>query len=267
MRFFVPNPDEEAAKFVGAADGRNDGGVFRRSDCGALPSDRALRVSSGGLRLRSRTSHRGEIRVLLDAASKKRSAPGSNGVHYRILDKSAGGMCSRLSSLCTTCFEEASFPKQWRRANIVLLEKPSRDPSTPSAYRLFNGLTLSTVGFRIGLETTLRYLGVTFDSGITFEQHLALLGPKIRAASASLGRLMPNLRGPGARVRRLYATVVHSVALYGAPVWAESVAASRPLRERTIYQRASLNKVSTAYRDVAAGVLAFYRTLLRSISS
>ncbi|EEB12187.1 endonuclease/reverse transcriptase, putative [Pediculus humanus corporis] len=90
-------------------------------------------------------------------------------------------MCSRLSSLCTTCFEEASFPKQWRRANIVLLEKPSRDPSTPRAYRpiclldvdgkLFeratrhavasrivgggrNDLSPNQYGFRVGRSTT-----------------------------------------------------------------------------------------------------------------
>ena len=66
---------------------------------------------------------------------------------------------------------------------------------------------------------------------------------------------MPNLRGPQVRVRRLYATVVHSVALYGAPIWAESVSAARPLRERAIQlQKASLNKVAMAYRDVAAEV-------------
>ena len=121
--------------------------------------------------------------------------------------------------------------------------------------RLPNGLALSSGGFRIGVERTLGYLGVTFDSGLTFGQHLALLGPKTRAASASLGRLIPNLRGPWARIRRLYATVVHSVVLYGAPMWAKLVAASRPLRERAIQlQRASLNKEAKAYRDVAAEV-------------
>ncbi|EEB16088.1 endonuclease/reverse transcriptase, putative [Pediculus humanus corporis] len=77
----------------------------------------------------------GEIRILLDAASKKRSAPGPNGVHYRILGRSVEVMCSRLSSLYTACFEEASFPKQWKLANLVLLEKPGRDPSKPGAYR------------------------------------------------------------------------------------------------------------------------------------
>ena len=76
-----------------------------------------------------------EIRILLDAASKKRSAPSPNGMHYRLLGKSVGVMSSRLSSLFTACFEEASFPKQWKFANLVLLEKPGRDPSTLGAYR------------------------------------------------------------------------------------------------------------------------------------
>ena len=63
-------------------------------------------------------------------------------------------------------------------------------------------------------------------------------------------------------------TVVYSVALYGAPVWTESVAISRPLLERAIQlHKASLNKVATAYRDVAAEWLAFCRELPRSISS
>ena len=66
---------------------------------------------------------------------------------------------------------------------------------------------------------------------------------------------MPNLRGPQAKVRRLYATVVHSEALYEAPIWSESVSAARPLREKAIQlQRASLNLMAMAYRDVAAEV-------------
>ena len=69
----------------------------------------------------------GKIRILLDAALKKRSAPGSSGVHYRTLGRSAGVMCSRLLSLYTACFEKVLFPKQWRRANLGLLEKSGRD--------------------------------------------------------------------------------------------------------------------------------------------
>ena len=79
----------------------------------------------------------GEIRILLDAASKKRTAPAPNGVHYRILGKSIEVMCAHLSVLYTECFAGASFPKQWKLANFVLLEKPGRNPSTSGAYRPF----------------------------------------------------------------------------------------------------------------------------------
>ena len=79
----------------------------------------------------------GEIRILLDAASKKRTAPAPNGVHYRILGKSIEVMCAHLSALYTECFAGASFPKQWKLANFVLLEKPGRNPSTSGAYRPF----------------------------------------------------------------------------------------------------------------------------------
>ena len=46
--------------------------------------------------------------------------------------------------------------------------------------QLPNELTLSG-GVRIGVRRTLKYLGVTFNSGLTFGQHLVLLRLKIRA--------------------------------------------------------------------------------------
>ena len=52
----------------------------------------------------------GDDRLLLDAASKSRSAPGPNGVHYRIIGKSAGVLYARLSALYAACFREATFP-------------------------------------------------------------------------------------------------------------------------------------------------------------
>ena len=56
-------------------------------------------------------------------------------MHYRILGKSAEVMCARLSMLYAAYYAGASFSKQWKLANLVLLEKPGRDPSTPGAYR------------------------------------------------------------------------------------------------------------------------------------
>ncbi|XP_012234683.2 uncharacterized protein [Linepithema humile] len=48
--------------------------------------------------------------------------------------------------------------------------------------------------------------------------------------AAALGRLLPNVGGPSSKIRRLYANVVQSVSLYGAPIWAKKVAASRRIK-------------------------------------
>ncbi|XP_067208489.1 uncharacterized protein [Linepithema humile] len=63
----------------------------------------------------------------------------------------------------------------------------------------------------------MKYLGLTLDGFWGFEQHFAGITPKADRMAAALGRLLPNLGGPNNGVRRLYANVVQSVLLYGAP--------------------------------------------------
>lgn len=65
-----------------------------------------------------------------------------------------------------------------------------------------------------------------------------------------LHKIMPNIRGPSEHKRRLYASVIFSILLYGAPVWWMS------LRDRTI--RGRIDNVS---RRVAQRVCRAYRTV------
>ncbi|XP_011629985.1 uncharacterized protein LOC105422343 [Pogonomyrmex barbatus] len=68
----------------------------------------------------------------------------------------------------------------------------------------------------------------------------------------ALCRLLPNLGGPGAAVRRLYVNTVLSVLLYGAPVWAIAMAASRYIRAMAnAVQRRMAARVAHAYRTVS----------------
>ncbi|XP_050452160.1 uncharacterized protein LOC126851863 [Cataglyphis hispanica] len=62
---------------------------------------------------------------------------------------------------------------------------------------------------------------------------------------------MPNLRGPNENKRRLYAQVVLSIFLYGAPVWNEAFVASRS-------SQITINRV---LRTLAIRVIAGYRTI------
>nr|XP_012235910.1 PREDICTED: uncharacterized protein LOC105680055 [Linepithema humile] len=93
---------------------------------------------------------------------------------------------------------------------------------------------------RVLVGTQMKYLGLTLDGLWGFEQHFVQIIPKADRMAAALGRLLPNVGGPNVRVRRLYANVVQSVSLYGAPVWADKVLASRRIQAMVYCQQRRL---------------------------
>jgi len=63
----------------------------------------------------------------------------------------------------------------------------------------------------------MKYLGVLLDCKLNFKQHFKYIDEKVGKVTRALGRLMPNLRGPSEKKRRLYAGIIASVVLYAAP--------------------------------------------------
>ena len=72
---------------------------------------------------------------------------------------------------------------------------------------------------------------------------------KLERAGAALKRLLPNLGGPNASCRRLYAGVLRSMALYGAPVWARGL------------KRLAAHYLNASQRVIAIRVIRGYRTI------
>lgn len=98
----------------------------------------------------------------------------------------------------------------------------------------------------------MRYLGLVLDSRWTFVEHFKTLAPRLITAANQMGRLLPNLGGPGGRTRKLYATVLNSMALYGSPIWAEEASTSRKIQTYLrSAQRKILIRVIRAYRTVS----------------
>ena len=117
------------------------------------------------------------------------------------------------------------------------------------------GSLLTVGGVSIGVESTLKYLGLVLDSRWNFVEHFRRLAPKLERTGAAFRRLLPNLGGPNASCRRLYVGVVRSMALYGAPVWARS------LRRRAAHYLNAPQKV------VAVRLARGYRTISREAAS
>jgi hypothetical protein len=89
------------------------------------------------------------------------------------------------------------------------------------------GLAISIDKGKVMVEQRMKYLGLTIDGQWTFEPHFEQLAPKVATAASALCGLLPNLGDTGLGVRRLYEGVVRSRVLYGAPVWARELSASR----------------------------------------
>ena len=70
--------------------------------------------------------------------------------------------------------------------------------------------------------------------------------------AASLGRLVANIGGPSECRRSVYAIMVQSVVLYGAPIWAQAVAADRiTTRDAARLQRQLALRVIRGYRIIS----------------
>lgn len=76
----------------------------------------------------------------------------------------------------------------------------------------------------------IKYLGLILNERWDFRRHFTALAPRLAAVTGQCSQLLPNLGGPGGKARRLFATMVHLVALYGAPVWSGEAQQSKRIK-------------------------------------
>src|SRR5580765_8861383 len=110
-------------------------------------------------------------------------------------------------------------------------------------------IVINDVG--INLTPSIKYLGIYIDSKWSFSDHFRYVKDKAGRVIRALNRLMPNLRGPDERQRRLYANAIMSVLLYGAPVWANELNRSQLLTALNRLERSLAQRVISAYRTTS----------------
>jgi hypothetical protein len=114
------------------------------------------------------------------------------------------------------------------------------------------GLFVKINGEPVPVENRMKYVGLTIDSQWSFKPHFELLVPRVTAAANALCGLLPNIGGAGVSVRRLYKGVVRFRLLYGAPIWAEDLMASRrSLLLLKRLQRTTAIRTVRGYRTVS----------------
>lgn len=119
------------------------------------------------------------------------------------------------------------------------------------------GFELSAFGVDTRPSDSIRYLGFELDARWDFSRHLLLAADKANKAACALTRILPNLRGPSENKRRLYMAMIHSIMMYGAPVWQPSIT-NKEIALLITVQNLMAKRIIAAYRTVS-GVAA--RTL------
>ncbi|KAL4082648.1 hypothetical protein QTP88_029709 [Uroleucon formosanum] len=123
--------------------------------------------------------------------------------------------------------------------------------------RVRNQMIVTCDGHRISSKPSVRYLGLQVDQKLGFADHADMASIKAASASRSLGHLMPNLRGPRQKTRKLLALVTTSRILYAAPVWSESMLCKGWKKLESVHRRSQLRAAccySTVSHEAAAVV-------------
>jgi len=113
-----------------------------------------------------------------------------------------------------------------------------------------NRMTVQFRGHHFESKKAVRYLGVTVDQRLHFKEHAELAAKRASDTCRQLTQILPNLRGPRQRTRKVLATVVTSRLLYGAPFWFPSITAEAMYMMEAVYRRVML-RVACCYRTAS----------------
>uniref|UniRef100_A0A2S2NGF1 Reverse transcriptase domain-containing protein n=1 Tax=Schizaphis graminum TaxID=13262 RepID=A0A2S2NGF1_SCHGA len=113
--------------------------------------------------------------------------------------------------------------------------------------RTHNELEIDIDGNVMLARKELKYLGIRLAQKVSFTAHVRTTCEKASRAVQNLSRILPNVSAAKQVKRMLMSNVVHSMLLYGAPVWATKMSKKR-LSELAKVQRHIALRVASAYR-------------------
>ncbi|KAL4153093.1 hypothetical protein QTP88_000926 [Uroleucon formosanum] len=147
---------------------------------------------------------------------------------------------TRAAEPALTWLEETGLKTALQKTEAMVITKK----------RLHNELAVNVGGHIVLGRNVLKYLGILIDGKLNFNAHAKSASGKASHAVKNLSRIMPNISAATPSRRRLLANVVHSLLLFGAPIWVNRMS-SQGKSEMAKVQRKTALRVASAYRTVS----------------
>lgn len=140
---------------------------------------------------------------------------------------------------------------EWLNQKRLSLAPQKTEAILLTGRRRCRPVSFQVQGIGIVPQHKVKYLGVTFDPGLTFDKHIEEVAAKADKITSALTRLMPNISGPRSSKRRLLCSVAHSAMLYAAPLWGRAIQTVRYRDKLARIQRKMAIRVCGAYRTIS----------------
>lgn len=144
---------------------------------------------------------------------------------------------------------------RWMTKNDLALAPDKTEAVILKGPRDRGHLNLKIMDTRIIPGKTINYLGVYLDEKLSFGEHIRHTTGKAATKLAALTRILPNVGGPGSTRRMVLCEVVHSIILYGAPVWHEALTRLKYKNMLSGIQRRALLRIASGYRTVSTAAI------------
>lgn len=144
---------------------------------------------------------------------------------------------------------------RWMKKNKLQLATEKTESVILAGRRSLKELYFKMGTTEVKTKEAVRYLGVILGHNMRLGDHVKYMKVKAQGIAKQLNMLMPNTSGPRSSKRKLFATVIHSVVLYAAPIWAAILKHQRYRRQVQQIQRPVLIRVCRAYRTTSDAAL------------
>jgi hypothetical protein len=142
--------------------------------------------------------------------------------------------------------------ENWARENEMRFNESKSKAMLITRKRKRDDINIYLNNRRLEQVTEMKYLGIYFDSRLTFYKHIEHVAEKSRTLIYMLSKTAKLHWGLGHKsLKTVYEGALVPLMTYGAPVWEEDITKQRFLRKMQSAQRLTNIKIAKAYRTIS----------------